>query len=275
MSYSHPLFPIPSPLSPHGHGLPLLLYFSPSPCLSTITALKPWTASSHGGSHAGAMEPVCLQQPHLTSHLDISLHSETFPPPPTPTPLLLQPSQIKPTHLPSKLPKLAKTLVPVVTSRSYLLLVLFLFGLWPESTCPPSATPSQLFSDIQQYLWCPRLRTWCLLASVWFRNPRIDSSTNSRSVCGAWESEPNSGKSEWTPDCVSFPHWNWFLWLLTAGRLPSGSLGVRAVKLPVSDSPSGPSSERKLDPTFYPTILNSQICLYYAFLDAAMFLPWQ
>jgi hypothetical protein len=47
------LFPLPSVPSPstpppsHGRIRPLLLYSSPSLCLSTINALKPWTASSH------------------------------------------------------------------------------------------------------------------------------------------------------------------------------------------------------------------------------------
>jgi hypothetical protein len=36
-----PSLPIPFPLSPRGHGQPLLLYSSPSLCLSTINPLKP------------------------------------------------------------------------------------------------------------------------------------------------------------------------------------------------------------------------------------------
>lgn len=41
----------------------------------------------------------------------------------------------------------------------------------------------------------------------------------------------------------------------------------------MSASLSGLSSEQKRDPAFYPTVLNSQLCLHYAFLDAAMYLP--
>ena len=38
---------LPYPLSLRGHVQPLLLYPSPSLCLSTINTLKSWTASSH------------------------------------------------------------------------------------------------------------------------------------------------------------------------------------------------------------------------------------
>ena len=37
----------PSSFSLRGHGWPLLLYSCPSPCLSTIIPLKPWSAFSH------------------------------------------------------------------------------------------------------------------------------------------------------------------------------------------------------------------------------------
>ena len=39
--------PLSLPVSPRVHGWHLLLYSSPSLCLSIINALKPWTASSH------------------------------------------------------------------------------------------------------------------------------------------------------------------------------------------------------------------------------------
>jgi hypothetical protein len=45
------LLPLLSPLSPHGHGHPLLLY-PPPPCFSTINVLKPCTVSAH-------QDPLC------------------------------------------------------------------------------------------------------------------------------------------------------------------------------------------------------------------------
>ena len=57
-----PLSTFPSSLSPHGHGQPLLLYSSPSLCLSIINALKKWTVPSHQDSRDGAMEQVFPKQ---------------------------------------------------------------------------------------------------------------------------------------------------------------------------------------------------------------------
>jgi hypothetical protein len=63
----HPHTPTPTP-TPRGHGRPLLLYYSPSLCLSTINTLKPWTASSHQDPKCWS-NATCLPLMNCTSNL--------------------------------------------------------------------------------------------------------------------------------------------------------------------------------------------------------------
>ena len=69
-------------LSPCGHDWPLLLYSFPSLCLSTINALKPWTASSHRDSKCwsnGAGLPLTSCVSNLQQEDSLSFQTPLLP----------------------------------------------------------------------------------------------------------------------------------------------------------------------------------------------------
>ena len=104
-----PLSPSPSPLSPRGHGQPLLLYSSLFLCLSKINALKSWTVSSHQDLPPcwknGAVFPLMSCASNL---LPVGLHAYLPQPPSKPSnPPSLSPELARLFNSCSKLPELS------------------------------------------------------------------------------------------------------------------------------------------------------------------------